>query len=165
MTAHNRFIRLRECGCRILIAGAVIVAVGIAAGEEKAENTPQRFDAQKVAALSHEAYKVAWDAKFWARRDLKIAAFKPTKLDWEVVEYLGEISHKVPWVARDIEKHPTTARSSSKRSSEFVRYDAMMLKKRYQPTSFQKTTGQKIEKLLGMVDEINSYYDEKGGTK
>jgi hypothetical protein len=157
--------RFHSSVCRILIAGALVAAVGSTVGEEKVETTPRPFDAHTVAKLSHEAYKVAWDTKFWARRDLRIAAFRPTKLDWEAVEFLEEISRKVPWVARDIEKHRTTARASSKRSSDFVRYDAMMLRKRYQPTSFQKSTAQRIEKLLGMLDEMMSYYDEKGGTK
>lgn len=165
MKAHKRLTQFGACGRSILIAGAFIVAIGTAAGEEKTENFARPFDAQKVATLSHEAYKVAWDAKFWARRDLKVAAFRPTKLDWEVVEFLEQISRKVPWIARDIEKHPTTARSSSKRPSDFVRYDAMMLKNRYQPASFQKATGEKIEKLLGILDEITSYYDQKSATK
>jgi hypothetical protein len=84
-----------------------------------------------VAKLSHEAYKVAWDAKFWAGRDLNFAAFRPTALDWETVEYLHQITQHAPWVAQDVEKHPATPRISSQRSNDFVQYDAMMLKKRY----------------------------------
>jgi len=132
-----------------------------ASSEKEAEQTQRPFDAEKVARLSHEAYKVAWDARFWARRDLGIAPFHPTALDKETVYYLSQISRHVPWVARDIEKHPATPRASSKRSLDFVRYDVMMLKKRYQPTSFQNSTDLKIEKLLGLLDEITSYYDPK----
>jgi hypothetical protein len=34
-------------------------------------------------------YKVAFDATFWARHDLRFAAFQPTVLDYEAVHYLG----------------------------------------------------------------------------
>jgi hypothetical protein len=158
-TADGRLTRLSLSLCALLIAGAVVAGCRTA-GPERADNTLRPFDAKKVADLSHEAYKVAWDAKFWARRDLRFAAFRPTALDWDTVDFLDQITRQVPWVARDIEKHPATARFSSKRSSDFVRYDAMMLKKRYQPTSFRSSTGIKIEKLLGILDEIGSYYDE-----
>jgi hypothetical protein len=149
------------CLCGFLVAGAVVAGSRVPAGEQPAENTLRPFDAEKVAKLSHEAYKVAWDAKFWARHDLRTAAFHPTALDWEVIDYLDRISRKVPWVAREIEKHPATARASSKRSSDLVRFDAIILKKRYQPASFRKSTDIKIEKLLCILDEITSYYDEK----
>jgi hypothetical protein len=146
-----------------LIAGAVVAEGRAAAVEQQSENTPRPFDAQKVAKLSHEAYKIAWNARFWARQDLIwYMSYSPTGLDWEAVYYLGEISRKVPWVAREIEKHPTTARSSSKRASDFVRYDTVLLKKVYQPASYRKSTDIKIEKLIGILDEIASYYDEKG---
>jgi hypothetical protein len=144
-----------------LIAGAVALGCRTASSEQQAEQSQRPFDAEKVARLSHQAYKVAWDAHFWARRDLRVASFRPTALDRETVYYLDKLTRQVPWVARDIEKHPATPRSSSKRSFDFVRYDAMMLKKRYQPTSFQGPTDAKIEKLLGLLDEISSYYESK----
>jgi hypothetical protein len=164
-TANGRFTRLSLSLCAVLIAGAVVAGCRTAGREQQAENKLRPFDAQKVAELSHEAYQVAWDANFWARRDLRIAPFHPTALDWDTVDFLRQITRKVPWVAREIEKHPGTPRSSSQRPSDFVRYDAMMLKKRYQPTSFRNSTDIKIEKLLRILDEIASYYDERDGTK
>jgi hypothetical protein len=146
-----------------LIAGAAVAGGKTAAGEQQTENTPRQFDARKVAKLSHEAYKIAWNARFWAGQDLiYYMSYNPTELDWEAVYYLGEISRKVPWVAREIEKHPATACSSSKRASDFVRYDTVLLKKVYCPASFRKSTDSKIEKLLGLLDEIASCYDEQG---
>ena len=145
----------------LLTAGAVIAGCRTAYSEQHTEHTLRPFVGEQVAGLSHEAYKVAWDAHFWARRDLRIAPFHPTALDRETVYYLDQISRHVPWVARDIEKHPASPHASSKRSFDFVRYDAMMLKKRYQPTSFQSATDLKIEKLLSLLDEISFYYDPK----
>jgi hypothetical protein len=164
-TSNRRFTRLNLSLCALLIAAAVVAGCRTAGREQQAENTLRPFDAEKVAKLSHEAYKVAWDAKFWARKDLRFASFEPTALDWETVEYLDRITRHVPWVAREIEKHPATPRFSSKRSNEFVSYDAMMLKKRYQPASFKSSTDIKIERLLRILDEIDSYYAEAGGTK
>ena len=160
-TGKGGFARLCLSFHRLLIAGAVVAGCRTASSEQQTEHSLRPFDAEKVARLSHESYKVAWDAQFWARRDLGIAPFHPTALDRETVYYLGQISRHVPWVARDIEKHRATPHASSRRSFDFVRYDVMMLKKRYQPTSFQNSTDLKIEKLLGLLDEITSYYDTK----
>jgi hypothetical protein len=160
-TANARFTRLCLSFHTVLIAGAVALGCRTASSEKEAEQTQRPFDAEKVARLSHEAYKVAWDAHFWARRDLRVAPFRPTALDRETVYYLDKITRQVPWVARDIETHPATPHASSTRSIDFVRYDAMMLKKRYQPASFQSSTDLKIEKLLSLLDEITSYYDPK----
>ena len=165
MTANRHFIRLNVPLCVLVIAMAFVTGCTTAGREKQPENTLRPFDAQQVATLSHEAYKIAWDAHFWARRDLRFAAFRPTTLDWDAVGFLDQITRQVPWVAKDIEKHPASPRASSRRSSDFVRYDTMMLKKRYQPASFQRTTDVKIEKLLRILDEIGSYYDEEGGIK
>lgn len=162
-SANGRFSRLSLSLWALLIAGAVFAGCRTAGPEQQAALRP--FDAQKVVSLSHEAYKVAWDATFWARRDLRIAPFHPSALDWDTVDFLDEITRKAPWVARDIENHPATPRVSSKRSCDFLLYDAMMLKKRFQPTSFRSATNIKIEHLLRILDEIASYYDEGAGTK
>jgi hypothetical protein len=116
------------------------------------------FDAQKVAQLSHQAYKVAWDATIWARHDLRSAAFRPTALDYEVVGYLNQIVQHVPWVALKVEKNHASPRVSSKSAHDIVAYDAMMLRLRYQPTSFRATTDAKIESLLSLLDQIAPYY-------
>lgn len=149
---------------RTLSSLGLLIATYFASGQTagSAANGPasivRTFSAEKVATLSHEAYKVAWDANFWARRDLRFASFRPTALDWETVEYLKEITRKVPWVARDVEKHPANPRDFSKRSNELVQYDAMMLKHRFQPASFQSSTAAKIQKLIRILDEIGSCY-------
>jgi len=65
-------------------------------------------------------------------------------------------------VGRDIEKHPSTPYSSSRRSNDFLSYDTMMLKKRYQPASFRSSTDVKIEKLIHVLDEIASCYEGSG---
>ena len=118
------------------------------------------FDGDKVARLSHEAFSVAWDAKYWASRDLRFAAFKPTPLDWEVVAYLGDISGQVGWVGRKVNQNPSTPRVSSAPTYDVVAYDVMMLRLRYQPTSFTQSTGVKIEHLLRLIDEIAPYYSK-----
>jgi hypothetical protein len=59
-----------------------------------------------------------------------------------------------------IEKNPATPRISSKRSNDFVQHDAMILKTRYQPTSYRKSTNDKIEKLIRILNDIASYYSE-----
>lgn len=149
----------------LLLAGVIAWGDARADAQEKAENTARPFDAQKVVKLSDEAFKVGWDARFWAVHDLRFAAFRPRAEDFETIDYLSRTIRDVPSVARQIKKHPATARSSSTRSSDFVRYDIMMFKLRYQPSSFRKPTNAKMQKLLSIVDEILSYYDEKDGTK
>jgi len=143
-----------------------LVAVGLMMGvvltgcrtPRQEERFARPFDAARVAQLSHEAYRVAWDATFWAKRDLRFAAFQPTRLDYEAVSYLNSLTWRVPWLARNIEKYPATARRSSQRTYDYVAYEAMMLRRRYQPTSFQASTCAKIERVLRLVDEIAPYY-------
>ena len=158
--------QLQFLGCS-LMAGALLTGCQTPVDEESFSNS---FDAQKVAQLSHEAYKVAFDATFWAHHDLKIAAFQPTGLDYEVVYYLDDITQRVPWIGRTAEKHPTTARVSSKASYDMVAYDGMMLQHRYQRSSFRPSTDAKIERLLRLLDEIGALYTQKpeagkGGTQ
>jgi hypothetical protein len=100
-----------------------------------------------MASLSHEAYNVAWHATFWAEQNLRYAAFKPSVLDWDVVIYLDDISWNVPWIARKIEQNPATPRVASKFTYDMVAYDAMILRLRYQPTSFRQSTCAQIEPL------------------
>lgn len=140
--------------------GTLVAGCRTASHEPQPGGTSLPFDAAAVAKLSHEAYKVAWDARFWAARDLRFAAFRPTANDWETVEYLGRIVQHVPSVARTIEKNPATPRFSSKRSNDFVRLDATILKKRYQPTSFRRSTNTKIESLIRILNDMESYYNE-----
>jgi hypothetical protein len=142
-----------------LCAGTLVAGCRTASREQQAASTQRPFEAEAVAKLSHEAHKVAWDARFWAAWDLRFAAFTPTANDWETVEYLDQIILHVPWVARTIEKNPATPRVSSKRSNEYVQHDAMILKRRYQPMSFRRSSA-KIEKLIRMLDDIASYYNE-----
>jgi hypothetical protein len=167
MPTNNRILAfLRPSGflSSLLLAGVIAWGNKRADAQEKAENTAPPFDAQKVVKLSNEAFKVGWDARFWAVHDLRFAAFRPRAEDFEAIDYLSRTIRDVPSVAREIKKHPTTARSSSMRSIDFVRYDMMMLKLRYQPSSYRKSTNAKMQKLLGIVDEILSYYDQKDGT-
>ncbi len=151
--------------CALVGAAALVTGCSSPGREQQPENTSRPFKAEEVAKLSHEAYKVAWDARFWALRDLRFASFRPTALDVETLQYLSQIVHHAPWLARDIEKHPTSPRISSKRSKEFVLYDRMMLKQRYHPASFRKSTDAKIEKLLHILDEIAAHYDEGSGSR
>jgi hypothetical protein len=142
-----------------LLSAAAVFGGCATVCQERPEDYARAFDAEKVARLSHEAYQAAWQAAFWARRDLRVAAFRPTQDDWETVFYLRRIYQQVPWVARDIEKHPATPRCSSQSSWDSVRFNATMLKHRYQPTSFQRPTGLMIENLIRILDDINSYYE------
>ena len=119
------------------------------------------FDAAKVAQLSHESYKVAWNVEYWARMNLYYAPFHPKRLDWEAVLYMRRLREQVPWIALDIEKNPATARCSSKKSYDIVAFDAKMLKRRYQPASFRPSTDANIEKLLSLLDQISAYYEPK----
>jgi hypothetical protein len=150
-----------------LIAGAVLAGCRTPVGEESFSNS---FDAQRVAQLSHEAYKVAFDATFWARHDLRFAAFRPTVLDYDAVYYMNEITRRVPWIAFKVEKNPASPRVSSKSSYDLIAYDVMMLRQRYQRTSFRPSTDAKIEYLLSLLDEIAPFYAQepdsgKGGTQ
>src|SRR5690349_25162122 len=71
--ANRQFSRLQLLVCT-LMAGAVLAGCRTPLQEESFSNS---FDAQRVAQLAHEAYKVAFDATFWARHDLRFAAFQP----------------------------------------------------------------------------------------
>jgi hypothetical protein len=141
-------------GCALL-AGAVLAGCQTPVREESF-SIP--FDAEKVAQLSHQAHNVAWDAAIWARHDLRFAAFRPTILDYEVVSYLYQITQHVPWVALKVEKNPASPRVASKDAYDIVAYDAMMLRLRYQPTSFRATTDAKIESVLSLLEKIAPYY-------
>ncbi|HTL18583.1 MAG TPA: hypothetical protein VL793_15205 [Patescibacteria group bacterium] len=121
------------------------------------------FNAPRVAQLSHEAYKIAWDAKFWARHDLRFAV-RPTIVDYEALAYLSRISLRVGWIARKVEKNPASPRVSSKNSYDYVAYDTMMFRLRYQPESFMPSTGAKIQHLLTVLDELAPYYAQNGQT-
>ena len=123
------------------------------------------FDAPKVAALCHEAYRVAREATFWAWRDLEFGAYQPTRPDWEVVVYLDRLTWQIPWVARAAEKKTATPRGASKRAYDLAAYDAVMLRSRYRPASFAPSTCARIERLLGLIDEVSSCYQlRKPGT-
>jgi len=130
------------------------------------ESFSRPFEEEKVAQLAHESYRVAWDANRWARRDLRIGPFHasrfyPSRLDREVVLYLDRLSRQAPWIAFEIEKHPRAPRCTSKQAYDIVALDAVMLKARLCPDSFQPSTVVKIERLLHMIDEISSYYEVK----
>jgi hypothetical protein len=151
-------------GLRLQLLGWTLVAGSFLAGcrtPVQEENFSNAFDAQKVAQLSHEAYKVAFDVSFWARHDLRFAPFHPTVTDYEVVEYLNDITRQVPWIARKVERNPESPRISSKYSYDVVAYDVMMLRRRYEPKSFRPSTDAKIEYLLSLVDGIAPFYEQK----
>ena len=144
-----------------LMAGCAWMAVAVLAGcrtpvQEASFARP--FDAQRVTQLSHEAYQVAWDATFWARHDLRFAAFRPTVVDYEAVSYLTEITRRVPWVARNVEKNPASPRISSKTAYDAIAWDTRMLRLRYQPASFRPSTDAKIDHLLTLLDQLAPYY-------
>jgi hypothetical protein len=153
--------RTRRFRVRFQFLGCALLAGDLLAGcrtpvREESFSIP--FDAPKVAQLSHQASRVAWDAAIWARHDLRFAAFRPTILDYEVVDYLYEITQRVPWVALKVEKNPASPRVASKNAYDIVAYDAMMLRLRYQPTSFRVTTDAKIESVLSLMDQMAPYY-------
>lgn len=154
----KRSTRLRR---RSQLLGCGWVALVVLAGCQtpvQEESFAKPFDAQRVAQLSHQAHKVAWDAVVWARHDLRFAAFRPTGLDYEAVYYLDEIRRRSAWIAIKVEKNPRNPRVSSKNAYDLVAYDAMMMHKRYQPSSFKPSTDEKIEHLLSILDEIATYY-------
>jgi len=120
------------------------------------------FDAPHVAQLSHDSFKVAWQARFCAREELRILHSRnPTVLDWEAVYYMYRLSDQAPWIAYDIEKNPGTPRCSSKTSYDIVAFDATMLKARYHPAKFTRPTNVLIERLIQLTDEISTYYKLK----
>jgi hypothetical protein len=120
------------------------------------------FDAQRVAQLSHNAYKVAWEARFWAREELiHLPSRNPTVLDFEALHYINDLLNQTPWIAHDIEKNPGIPRCSSKTSYDLVTFDAIMLKARYHPDKFTPPTNVLIERLIQLTDEISTYYELK----
>jgi hypothetical protein len=125
------------------------------------QNFAKPFDAPRVAQLSHDCHKVAWEARFCARENLRHLSYRPTILDWEAVYYIDRLLRQAHWIAYDVEKHPATPRCSSKASYDIVAFDARMLKARYSPTSFTPYTDARIEKLIELTDEISSYYQIK----
>ena len=142
----------------ICFAMIAVFCLGCRTTKSSEEDFSKPFDAPKVAQLSHDAYKVAWDATFRARYDLRTAAFQPTRLDRETVRYLYAILQKVPWIAQTIEKNPANPRRASRMSYDIVAYDALLLKQRYSPHSFKPETAAQIDKLLQLIDEISDYY-------
>ena len=154
---HGQFsLRLHLMVCA-LMAGVLLAGCRTPVQEESFSNS---FDAQRVAQLSHEAFKVAYDATFWARHDLRFAPFHPTALDYEAVGYLHEITRQVPWIAHKVEKNPANPRVASKLSYDLLAYDAMMLRRWYQPTSFMPSTNAKVAHLQSLLDEIASFYTQ-----
>lgn len=148
-------------GCALLLLVALSTGCRSTVMLEKpAKSEPDPFEGEKVARLADKAFKVAWDAKYFARLDLNLPSFQPTALDWEALDYLERICHKVPWISRDIKKHPESPRTSSQRSYDIVRYDLKIFKLRYQPSSFRRATDIKIQKLLRILDEITDCYDQ-----
>jgi hypothetical protein len=143
----------------LVLLAAVLAGCQTPAQREAAEHFARPEDAQKVAQLSHEAYRFAWDASYWANSDLRYASFKPSVLDWETVDFLNRICHQVPWVARKIEEHPEAPRSASRRAFLNLQLEARVLKQRYHPASFRDTTVRMIDQLILRLDEIASYYE------
>jgi hypothetical protein len=135
------------------------------------------FDAARVAQLSHDTYKVAWEARHCARQDLRTISRNPvlldsaprgaglagpaSVLDWEVVRYIDRLIRQAHWIAYDIERNPASPRCSSKASYDIVAFDATMLKARYRPNVYATYTNTLIQKLIEMTDEISSYYQLK----
>lgn len=119
------------------------------------------FDSQRVAQLAHDSFKLAWDARISGQTDLRFASSRPTHLDWAVLRYLQRISTQAPWIAIEIAKYPDAPRCASKFSYDTVATDAEALRTAYRPDLFKPGTKAKIEQLLGIIDEISSYYQLK----
>ena len=157
--------KARVFSTSFLVLGSVLITAVLLAGcktpSHSEESFVAPFDAEKVARLSHQAYRVAWSARHDAARNLRFAPFQPSPLDWEAVGYIYELSEQVPWLARKIEKNPASPRAASMQTYEIVAFDAIMLRARYQPTSFTASTCAQIEHLLSLIDEIAPYYAQK----
>ncbi len=117
------------------------------------------FDAVRVSRICQEAFQVGREATFGARCDLQFGAYHPTRPDWEVVRYLERLTWRIPWVARAANRDPAAPRSASKAAYDMVAYDAMMLRDRYRPASFQPSSNAKIERLLGLINELSAFYE------
>jgi hypothetical protein len=153
--------KLRGPGRLALFVGGTLILAVLAEGCKTScheESFSNPFDAEKVARRARESYQEAWNAEFWARRDLRMAAFHPTRLDRSVIYYLDRLTRQVSWLATEIERNPTNPRCASKGAYDIVAFDTMMLKERYRAASFRPSTDSQIQKLLGMIDEISSYY-------
>jgi hypothetical protein len=148
-----------------LFVGSLSLAILLCAGCKTApcseQNFSRPFDAQRVAQLGHDSYKLAREARFCAWQDLGHLSYRPTGLDWEAVYYMNRLMRQAPWIAHDVEKNPATPRCLSKVSYDIVAFDARMLKARYNPDSYTPCTDRLIEKLLQTTDEISSYYELK----
>jgi len=116
------------------------------------------FDSARVAKLSHECFQVAYDAKQMARWDNKFSVVRTNHLDRDVVVSLGRISVYAPSIAREVESHPESPRTSSKHVYDVVAVYAALLKSRYYAESFKPATQAKIAQLLSMLEEIGSFY-------
>src|SRR3974390_3546593 len=89
LVSSSTFLRRNLFLLPLLMAAALLGGCATVC-QEQPEDYARTFDAEKVARLSHEAYKVAWHATFWAQRDLVwVAAFQPTWDDWETVYFLS----------------------------------------------------------------------------
>jgi hypothetical protein len=153
LVCRNLFLLL------LLLAAALFGGCRTTPCQEHPEDYSRAFDPKKVARLSHEAYQVAWHARFWARRDLKVSPVWATADDGEALYFLKRIYQQAPWVARDIEKHPATPRCSSKDSYDSLRFNATMFRRYYRPASYQGSTDSMVQDLIRILDEINSYYE------
>jgi hypothetical protein len=156
---QGRSLSLSCLWCSVLLVG--FLSAGCRTPSCSEQNFAKPFDARQVAELSHNSYKVAWEASFCAREDLKHLSYRPTVLDWEAVNYVNRLLRQAPWIAHDIETNPNTPRCSSKSSYDMVAFDAVMLKARYSPTSFTRHTDGLIERLIQLTDQISSYYELK----
>lgn len=157
---YQRYVSLSCFLSSVLLAGLMCTGCYTSPCSEGSFVRP--FDAQRVAQLSHDSYKVAWQARFCAREELRILHSRhPTVLDWEAVYYMYRLSDQAPWIAYDIETNPGTPRCSSKTSYDIVAFDATMLKARYHPDKFTRPTNVLIEQLIQLTDEISTYYEVK----
>jgi hypothetical protein len=140
----------------------VVLLAGVLSSGCRTQDPEEAFagsvDVPRVTQLCREAFRVGREATFWARRDLEFGSYQPTWSDWEVVIYLDRLTWQIPWVRRTAGKNPATPRGASQPSYDAVAFDAMMIRARYRPASFQRSTNARIERLLGLIDEIASYY-------
>jgi hypothetical protein len=157
---HQRYFLSLSCFLSSVLLAAFLCA-GCKTSSCSEQNFAKLFDAQRVAELSHDSYRVAWQARFRAREDLRHLSYHPTKLDWEAVRYLDRLFRQAPWIANNIEKNPADPRCTSKKSYDIVAQDAVMLKARYSPASYTRSTDALIEKLIQLIDEISPYYELK----
>ena len=142
----------------LMLAGALLL-MGCRTTPPSEESFRGSFDAQKLITLAQQSHALAWHATRQAEKDLVYAGFRPTGLDWEVLYYLDRLSKQLPYIGFEVERHPATPRSSSKRAYDIVAFETIRLRSRYQPSSFQPSTNKQIQNLLLMIDEMASYYE------